>query len=53
MPSTLLAKFTVFNKRGGYSVHEIEADIKLKDKQWNLFTKIWFRKGKAFLEDLH
>lgn len=52
MPATLLTKFAVFNKRGGYSHQEIEADAKLKNKRWNLFTKIWLRKGKDFLEDL-
>lgn len=52
MPTNLLTKFAVFNKRGGYSHHEIEADANLKDKRWNLFTKMWLRKGKVFLEGL-
>lgn len=49
---SLTRKFAVFNRRGGYSSAEIDTDVKLKSKQWDLFTKIWLRKGKAFLEDL-
>lgn len=52
IPPALNARFAVFNHRGGYSSLEIEADAKLKNKQWNLFTKIWLRKGKVFLEGL-